>query len=77
MILWDGFCDGHNDLSADEREEPNSTLIAHPNYLRYYYCRFMGSATAMLNYTKNSDSKKFNVVTKTSILQPIQKDSHK
>lgn len=82
MILWDGSCEVHDILSAEKImqmkiENPNATLIAHPECPQpvLILADFVGSTTAMLNYTKNSDSKKFIVATETGILHQMKKDS--
>jgi len=82
MILWDGSCEVHDILSAEKImqmkiENPDATLIAHPECTHpvLILADFVGSTTAMLNYTKNSDSKKFIVATETGILHQMKKDS--
>ncbi|WP_231602283.1 quinolinate synthase NadA [Ancylomarina euxinus] len=82
MILWDGSCEVHDILSAEKMmqmkiENPDATLIAHPECPQpvLILADFVGSTTAMLNYTKNSDSKKFIVATETGILHQMKKDS--
>ncbi len=82
MILWDGACEVHEVLSAEKIiqmkiENPDATLIAHPECTHpvLILADFVGSTTAMLNYTKQSDSKKFIVATETGILHQMQKDS--
>lgn len=82
MILWDGSCEVHDILSAEKImqmkiENPDATLIAHPECPQpvLILADFVGSTTAMLNYTKNSDNKKFIVATETGILHQMQKDS--
>ncbi len=82
MVLWDGSCEVHDILSAEKImqmkvENPDATLIAHPECTQpvLILADFVGSTTAMLNYTKNSDAKKFIVATETGILHQMQKDS--
>lgn len=82
MILWDGSCEVHDILSAEKImqmkiKNPDATLIAHPEcpHPVLILADFVGSTTAMLNYTKNSDSKKFIVATETGILHQMKKDS--
>tara|TARA_R110001583_G_scaffold99175_5_gene244474 strand:- start:2234 stop:3160 length:927 start_codon:yes stop_codon:yes gene_type:complete len=82
MVLWDGSCEVHDILSAEKImqmkvENPDATLIAHPECTHpvLILADFVGSTTAMLNYTKNSDAKKFIVATETGILHQMQKDS--
>ncbi len=82
MVLWDGSCEVHDILSAEKImqmkiDNPDATLIAHPECTHpvLILADFVGSTTAMLNYTKNSNSKKFIVATETGILHQMQKDS--
>ncbi|MFT5750329.1 MAG: quinolinate synthase [Ancylomarina sp.] len=82
MVLWDGSCEVHDILSAEKImqmkvENPDAILIAHPECTHpvLILADFVGSTTAMLNYTKNSDAKKFIVATETGILHQMQKDS--
>ena len=82
MVLWDGTCEVHDILSAEKImkmkiENPDATLIAHPECPQpvLMLADFVGSTTAMLNYTKNSDAEKFIVATETGILHQMKKDS--
>ncbi len=82
MVLWDGTCEVHDILSTEavinlKIKNPDAKLIAHPE------CKgpvleladFVGSTTAMLNFTKSDDSKKYIVATETGILHQMRKDS--
>ncbi|WP_321307989.1 quinolinate synthase NadA [Marinifilum fragile] len=82
MVLWDGTCEVHDILSAEKImkmkvENPDATLIAHPECPQpvLMLADFVGSTTAMLKYTKESDAKKFIVATETGILHQMKKDS--
>ncbi|WP_282014142.1 quinolinate synthase NadA [Marinifilum flexuosum] len=82
MVLWDGTCEVHDILSAEKImkmkvENPDTTLIAHPECPQpvLMLADFVGSTTAMLKYTKNSDAQKFIVATETGILHQMKKDS--
>jgi len=82
MVLWDGSCEVHDVLSAEKImqmkiENPDATLIAHPEcpHPVLILADFVGSTTAMLNFTKNSEAKKFIVATETGILHQMKKDS--
>ncbi|RXQ94382.1 quinolinate synthase NadA [Ancylomarina salipaludis] len=82
MVLWDGSCEVHDILSSEKImqmkvDNPDAILIAHPECPQpvLILADFVGSTTAMLNYTKNSDAKKFIVATETGILHQMQKDS--
>jgi len=82
MVLWDGTCEVHDILSAEKIiqmkiENQDATLIAHPECPKpiLMLADFIGSTTAMLNYTKNSVANKFIVATETGILHQMKKDS--
>ncbi|MDQ2179141.1 quinolinate synthase NadA [Marinifilum sp. D714] len=82
MVLWDGTCEVHDILSAEKimkmkLENPDATLIAHPECPQpvLMLADFVGSTTAMLKYTKQSDAQKFIVATETGILHQMKKDS--
>ncbi|RUT77628.1 quinolinate synthase NadA [Ancylomarina longa] len=82
MVLWDGTCEVHDILSAEKIiqmkiDNPDATLIAHPECPKpvLILADFIGSTTAMLNYTKNNASHKFIVATETGILHQMKKDS--
>ncbi len=80
MVLWDGSCMVHEIFSLEKLtklkiQNPNAEIIAHPecesNILEL--ADFIGSTTALLNYTKRSTSKEFIVLTETGILHQMQK----
>lgn len=82
MILWDGSCEVHDILKSEKILElkvkhPEATLIAHPECPQpiLLLADFVGSTSAMLNYTKNSESKKFIVATESGILYQMRLDS--
>jgi quinolinate synthase len=82
MVLWDGTCEVHDILSTEaiikmKIENPDALLIAHPE------CKgavleladFIGSTTAMLNFTVKNNSKRFIVATESGILYQMKKNS--
>jgi len=82
MVLWDGTCEVHDILSTEavinlKIENPDAKLIAHPECKApvLELADFVGSTTAMLNFTKKNDSTKFIVATETGILHQMRKDS--
>jgi len=58
-------------------EHPDAKLIAHPECKGQVLelADFIGSTTAMLNFTGNDDSQKYIVATETGILHQMQKNS--
>ena len=82
MLLWDGSCMVHEIFSLEKikalkEEHPDADVIAHPECEDHVLqvADFIGSTTALLNYTKKSDKKEFIVVTETGILHAMQKAS--
>ena len=82
MILWDGACMVHEIFSLKKINElinkhKKAQLIAHPEceYNILEIADFIGSTTALLNYTKKSDVNKFIVATESGIIHQMQKSS--
>ena len=82
MVLWDGTCEVHDILSTEKIielkiENPDAKLIAHPECKAQVLelADFVGSTTAMLNFTKTDESKKFIIATETGITHQMQKAS--
>lgn len=82
MVLWDGACMVHEIFSLEKivklkAQNPTAQLIAHPECesIILEKADFIGSTTALLNYSKKSDCKEFIVATETGILHQMQKAS--
>lgn len=82
MVLWDGTCEVHDILEAEaviklKLENPDAKLIAHPECKAQVLeaADFVGSTTAMLNFTVKDDAQKFIVATETGILHQMRKSS--
>jgi quinolinate synthase len=82
MILWDGTCEVHDILSTEaviqlKIDNPDAKLIAHPECKApvLELADFVGSTTAMLNFTGKDDCKRYIVATETGILHQMQKNS--
>lgn len=80
MVLWDGSCEVHDILSVErvlnlKEEFPEALVIAHPECKAQILslADFVGSTTALLNFTKASERKEFIVATETGILHQMQK----
>ncbi len=78
MVLWDGACMVHEIFSREKiiklkERYPNAKLIAHPECeaLVLDLADFIGSTTALLNYTKTSDCNSFIVATESGILHQM------
>ncbi len=80
MVLWDGTCEVHDILKLEkvfELKENNkeAKIIAHPECKSQILeiSDFVGSTTALLNFTVNDDAKKYIVATETGILHEMRK----
>jgi len=82
MLLWDGACMVHEIFSLEKITKlkirhPEAKLIAHPEceepILRL--ADYIGSTTALLNYTKKDPSKEYIVATEAGILHQMQLSS--
>ena len=82
MVLWDGACMVHEIFSLEKivklkLQHPNAQLIAHPECEESILEKadFIGSTTALLNYSKKNKCNEFIVATETGILHQMQKSS--
>lgn len=82
MLLWDGSCQVHEIFSLEKliklkAQHPQALVLAHPECEAAIldHADFIGSTTAILNYSIKSDSKEFIVLTETGILHQMQKSS--
>ena len=82
MVLWDGTCVVHDILQTEaiinlKIDNPDAKLIAHPECKApiLEIADFVGSTTALLEYTKTNPAKKFIVATETGILYQMRKSS--
>ena len=80
MILWDGACMVHEIFSKEKivklkERHPNALLIAHPECEAHILeiADFIGSTTALLNYSIKSPAKEFIVATEAGILHQMEK----
>ena len=82
MVLWNGACMVHEIFSLEKITKlkirhPKAKVIAHPEceepVLRI--ADFIGSTTALLKYSIESEAREFIVVTETGILHQMQKKS--
>jgi quinolinate synthase len=82
MVLWDGACMVHEIFSLEKivklkAQHPNAKLIAHPECESPILEKadFIGSTTALLNFSKKDPGTEFIVATETGILHQMQKAS--
>ncbi len=80
MVLWDGSCQVHELFSEMElikimNRNPKAEVLAHPecpeNILQY--ADFIGSTTALINYTKTKNINEFIILTETGVIHEMQK----
>lgn len=83
LVLWKGSCIVHETFSERRLidlkvKHPSADIIAHPEceptILRH--ASFIGSTTALLNYTQTSPSETFIVATESGILHQMEKQNH-
>ena len=80
MILWDGWCPTHDDVTAEQvagarAAHPNAAVIAHPE------CRpdvvdladAVLSTSQMLSYAATSDADEFVVITEAGLIHALEK----
>jgi len=80
MLLWDGACEVHETIRTEsimqlKLQHPDAKLIAHPECKQpvLILADFIGSTSAMLDFTAKDSSKKFIVATETGIVHQMQK----
>lgn len=79
MVLWDGACHVHHEFSLErilelKKSNPDAEIIAHPECQKpiLLISDFIGSTSALLNYTNTSNSKKFIIATESGILHKMK-----
>ena len=82
MLLWNGSCMVHEIFSMEKViklkiRHPEAKFIAHPECVPALLsiADYIGSTTALLEYSKYNPSKSFIVATEAGILHQMQKDS--
>lgn len=80
MILWDGACMVHEIFSKEKllalkEEHPNALVLAHPECEApvLELADFIGSTTALLNFSVQNEAQTFIVATESGILHQMQK----
>ena len=81
---WDGFCPTHEyvpyeDIVACKEAHPDALVMAHPECTAEVLdlADAIRSTSGMLAFAKNSESKKFIVVTEKGLLYPLKKENPK
>lgn len=82
MVLWNGSCMVHEIFSLEKliklkAQHPQAVVLAHPECEAAIldHADYIGSTTALLNYSKKLDANEFIVLTETGIIHQMQKAS--
>lgn len=82
MVLWNGACMVHEIFSMEkivklQERHPNAKLLAHPECEAKLLdmADFIGSTSALLKYSQNSDATEFIVATEVGIIHQMEKAS--
>ena len=82
MVLWNGSCMVHEIFSLEKliklkAQHPKALILAHPECEAAIleHAHFIGSTTAIFNYSKKSEAQEFIVLTETGIIHQMQKAS--
>ena len=80
MVIWQGACIVHETFSLKKLiqlkvEHPEAKVIAHPECEKpvLELADFIGSTSALLDYSVKNEAKKFIVVTESGIIHQMQK----
>lgn len=80
MLLWNGTCEVHDLIQTEavirlKVENPDAKLIAHPECKAVILemADFIGSTTALLNFTIRDAARKYIVATESGILHQMRK----
>jgi len=79
MVLWDGACHVHERFSLEKivelkKEYPNALVLAHPECKSVILkiADFIGSTSALLDYSTKSTAEEFIVATESGILHKMK-----
>jgi quinolinate synthase len=82
MVLWNGSCMVHELFSLEKlvklkAQHSKALVLAHPECEAEVleHADFIGSTTALLNFSKTSTAQEFIVLTETGIIHQMQKAS--
>ena len=80
MVVWDGACHVHEEFSLEKiieikNEHPKAKLIAHPECQKPIQIAsdFIGSTSALLNFTDKDEGLEYIVATESGILHQMKK----
>ena len=79
VILNDGFCPIHNQISVDDIKNaktayPNAQILMHPECQKEVleYADYIGSTSGIIKYATQSDCNEFIIVTEIGVLYELQ-----
>ena len=83
MVIWNGTCHVHEEFSLEailklKKENPDAKIIVHPECelpVRMV-ADYIGSTSALLNFTKKDTGKSYIVATEVGIIHQMKKESH-
>jgi len=82
MIVWDGRCEVHEQFTVEDikmarAQFPDTVVIAHPECPPEVVLAsdFSGSTTGIMKYVKESDAKRFLILTECSMADNIAADN--
>ena len=82
MTLWNGSCVVHENFSERElirlkTSHPDAKIIAHPECPTSFleYAHYIGSTSALLNYTRQNNGSEFIILTEPGIIHQMKKIS--
>lgn len=80
IVVWDGACHVHEEFSIErilelKSQNPNAKIIVHPECERpvRMIADFIGSTTALLDFTKKDSSKSYIIATEPGIIHQMRK----
>lgn len=82
MLLWNGACMVHEIFSIEKllglkAQHPDAKILAHPECEEALlkHADYIGSTTALLNYSKTDSANTYIIATETGILHQMMKNS--
>ncbi|MBN1790862.1 MAG: quinolinate synthase NadA [Bacteroidales bacterium] len=80
MVIWDGACHVHEAFSLErilelKKNNPEAKIIAHPECIKpvLIVADYVGSTSALLNFTKHDSANTYIVATESGILHQMKK----
>ncbi len=82
MVIWNGACHVHEEFSLErilevKKQYPEAKFIAHPECTKpiLIVADFIGSTSALLNYTRRDSTNTYIVATESGILHQMKKSN--